>query len=499
MKDVAAAGALTALWGWRAPPLDATAGTPRTGPNLILVYPDQMRGQAMGFLGEEPVRTPRLDAFARQSAVLPQAVVNYPVCSPSRAMLLTGRYPHASGVLGNCNSRTEPYGYELPRDIRCWSDVLHDHGYSLGYIGKWHLDSPRPPYVESPNNTEEMAWNEWTSPSRRHGFDFWHAYGTMDRHTTPMYWDTEAPRDGAVRYQEWGPIHEADLAIRYIQDTDGEHREPGAPFALVVSMNPPHMPYDLVPDEYVQRYADLSLEELTQRPNIPPAGTRWGDYYREHIRDYYGMLTGVDEQFGRILDALEQAGLQDDTIVVFSSDHGNCLGIHDEISKSNAYAESMRVPLLVRWPGRIEARRHDVLFSTPDFLPTLLELMDLGEDIPAGVQGASHARLLTEGTGPGPSSQLFVKPPVGQSDWGVRGVRTHTHTLVVDLMPGEPPSFTLFHDAEDPFQMDDVADARPDVVNALIADELIPWLERTEDPWLGRWRATRAGEGGPPG
>jgi hypothetical protein len=78
-------------------------------------------------------------------------------------------------------------------------------------------------------------------------------------------------------------------------------------------------------------------------------------------------------------------------------------------------------------------------------------------------------------------------------------VRTHTHTLVVDLMPGEPPSFTLFHDAEDPFQMDDVADARPDVVNALIADELIPWLERTEDPWLGRWRATRAGEGRPPG
>jgi arylsulfatase A-like enzyme len=456
-----------------------------------------MRGQALGFLGEEPVRTPRLDAFAAQSVVLPQAVVNYPICSPSRAMLLTGTYPHANGVLGNCNSRTEPYGYELPADASCWSDVLARGGYSLGYIGKWHLDSPRPPYVDSPNNTEAMAWNEWTPPSRRHGFDFWHAYGTMDRHTTPMYWDTDAPREGATRYEEWGPVHEADLAIRYIHDQDGALRDPDAPFALVVSMNPPHMPYDLVPDEYVERYADLSLDDLTRRPNIPPEGERWGDYYREHIRDYYAMITGVDEQFGRILDALDEAGLAQDTIVVFSSDHGNCLGIHDEISKNNAYAESMRVPWLLRWPGRIEPRHDDLLLSTPDFLPTVLELMGFGEDVPAGVEGTSHARVLAEGDGARPTSQLYLKPTVGAPAWGRRGVRTHTHTLVVDLQPGEGPRYTLFHDAEDPYQMEDVAASRPDVVRELVSHELIPWLERTGDPWLERWAAEGHGPDGP--
>jgi len=499
VRDAAAAGAVTALWGWRGAPLEALQSLQdraEGGPNLVVVFPDQMRGQAMGFLGEEPVRTPRLDAFAAQSAVFPQAVANYPVCSPSRAMMLTGTYPHTNGVLGNCNSNTEPHGYELRDGARCWSDVLGEQGYSLGYIGKWHLDSPRSPYVDSPNNTPDFAWNEWTPPSRRHGFDFWHAYGTMDRHTTPMYWDTDAPRDGAVRYDEWGPVHEADLAIRYIQDRDGDLRDPDRPFALMVSMNPPHMPYDLVPEEFVERYADMSLDDLTRRPNIPPAGERWGDYYREHIRNYYAMITGVDEQFGRILDALKEAGLTDDTIVVFSSDHGNCLGIHDQISKSNVYAESMRVPMLMRWPGRIEPAEDDVLFSTPDFLPTLLEVMGFGDDIPDGVQGTSHARLLLEGEGPRPSSQLFVKPPVGQPEWGKRGVRTRTHTLEVDLMPGESPKFRLFHDAEDVYQMEDVASDRPELVEALINEELIPWLERTDDPWLGTWAAAQAASGG---
>ena len=113
-------------------------------PNLLIVYPDQMRGQALGFLGEEPVRTPHLDRFAAQSLVLPQAAASYPVCSPSRAMWMTGAYPWTSAntVHGNCTSRSAPYGVELPVDARCWSDVLHEQGYDLGYVGKWHLTRP---------------------------------------------------------------------------------------------------------------------------------------------------------------------------------------------------------------------------------------------------------------------------------------------------------------------------------------------------------------------
>ena len=151
----------------------AAAAKSPAHPNLVIVFPDQMRGQAIGAAGEDPVVTPNLDAFAKESLYLPHAVSNYPVCSPFRAMLMTGQYPHASGVKNNCLSRTTPYNCELPRNARCWSDVLSDKDYSLGYIGKWHLDSPRPPYVDCKNNRGKDKWNEWCSPDRRHGFDFW--------------------------------------------------------------------------------------------------------------------------------------------------------------------------------------------------------------------------------------------------------------------------------------------------------------------------------------
>ncbi|MCD6194509.1 MAG: sulfatase-like hydrolase/transferase, partial [Candidatus Aminicenantes bacterium] len=149
-----------------------------------------MRGQALGFLHEEIVFTPNLDRCARESVVFSQTVSNYPVCSPFRASLMSGKYPPSHGVLGNCNSKSAEYGYELKTNERCWSDILKEKGYSLGYIGKWHLDNPHKPYVKCYNNTEKFAWNEWCPPERRHGFDFWYAYGTYDRHLNPMYWTT---------------------------------------------------------------------------------------------------------------------------------------------------------------------------------------------------------------------------------------------------------------------------------------------------------------------
>jgi len=176
-------------------------------PNLVLVYPDQMRGQAMGFLGEEPVVTPHLDRFATEGIVLTQAAANYPVCSPSRAMLMTGKYTHANRVLTNCHSRSAPYGVELQEADRCWSDVLSDAGYSLGYIGKWHLDAPYEPYVDCANNRGELKWNEWCPPHRRHGFQFWYAYGTYDYHTRPLYWHTMAGRHEFHYVDQWGPEH----------------------------------------------------------------------------------------------------------------------------------------------------------------------------------------------------------------------------------------------------------------------------------------------------
>jgi len=400
-------------------------------------------------------------------------------------MLMTGKYPHANKVISNCTSKTEPYGVELQESDRCWSDILKDHGYSLGYIGKWHLDSPREPYIDCYNNKGDTKWNEWCPPHRRHGFDYWYSYGTYDYHTRPMYWSNDAKRDEFHFVDQWGPEHEADLAIEYLRNEGGACRDPNKPFGLVVGMNPPHMPYDLVPERYLEQYADVAIEELCSRPNIPPAGTEWGDYYRENIRGYLAMTTGVDDQFGRILQALDDRGLAEDTVVVFTSDHGNCLGIHDQISKGNHYEESLRVPFLIRWPGEIPARRDDLLLSSPDIYPTLMELMGFGDEIPEEVEGVSHAQLLRGNDGPRPNSQLCMGIPPERPDTGWRGLRTHTHTLVIRRAPDQPDEVLLYDNVADPYQLKDIGEDNEPLVESL-SKELDDWLEKTDDPWIGR-------------
>jgi arylsulfatase A-like enzyme len=467
----------------------------------VLVFPDQMRGQALGFLGEEPVLTPNLDRFAAEGIALTQAAVNYPVCSPYRAMMLTGKFPHSNGVLGNCNSASAPFGYELTESAFCWSDLLRNRGYSLGYIGKWHLDSPHRPYVGTSNNTDEMAWNEWTPPNRRHGFDFWYAYGTYDNHNKPEYWTTESPRTERVVVDMWSPEHEADMAIKYIRNDGGSYRDPRRPFALVVSMNPPHMPYQMVPDKYLDMYGDANSEDLIVRANVPPDGSyEFGSPHphgdvgglltdgarlaRRQLKNYFAQTTGVDDQFGRILAALRDEGLEENTIVVFTSDHGNCLGCHNQVSKNVHYEESMRVPFLIRWTGTLPRRTDDLLISSPDIFPTLVGLMGFDADVPADVEGVSYAPLLLSGTGARPSSQLYIWTPLGNPATGRRGVRTHSHTMVVCRTEGAAPHYVLHDNVNDPFQLRNIADDHQDIVQELVESELNPWLEKNRDPWL---------------
>ena len=124
----------------------------------------------MGFLGEEPVVTPNLDRLAQQAIVFTQAASNYPVCSPYRAMLMTGQYPHRNGVISNCLSRTAPYGVELKADAECWSDVLKASDYSLGYLGKWHLEAPYKPYIDCANNRISLMLQHNTqNPEQKKG------------------------------------------------------------------------------------------------------------------------------------------------------------------------------------------------------------------------------------------------------------------------------------------------------------------------------------------
>ena len=356
-------------------------------------------------------------------------------------------------------------------------------------LRKMLFASPFEPYVKSYNNEGEVAWNEWCSPEKRHGFDFWYAYGTYDQHNNPMYWSTNAKRDEAKFVEQWGPEHEADVAINYLQNEEGHYRNPDKPFALVISMNPPHMPYNQVPQKYVETYNHLPIDSLCLKPNIPEEGTRWGDYYRKHIRNYYGMITGIDDQFGRILEKLEDLDLKENTIVLFFSDHGNCLGIHDMISKNNHYEESMRIPFIIRWPGKIDPEKNDLLISVPDFYPTLLGLVNLHEMIPTSIQGDDYSTQIMDGIGNKPESQFYIWVPLGQPEWGHRGVRNHSYTLMVRKMPDQADEIVLHNNISDPYQLINVAEQETDIVTELTR-ELKSWLERMDDPWLKQLKSS---------
>lgn len=456
----------------------------QSSPNLIFIMADQWRGDALGCLGKEAVKTPHLDQLASEGVNFTNAVSSYPVSSPARGMLMTGMYPVHSKVTGNCNSATAPYGVELPESARCWSDVLKDQGYELGYIGKWHLDSPYQPYIETSNNKGKIAWNEWCPKERRHGFSHWIAYGTYDYHLKPMYWDTDASRDEFYFVDQWGPEYETDRAIDYIANQDNKFRDTGKPFALVVSMNPPHTGYELVPDKYKEIYRDVDVETVCNSPIITPKGTKMGDFYRKSVLDYYACMTGVDEQVGRIIRQLKEQGLFENTIVVFTSDHGDSMGMHEHIGKNIYYEEAMRIPMMISWPEKIAPRRDSTLMiAFADLYPSLLSLMGFKEQIPAEVQTFDlSASILSQ-----EKAQEVVQPyyyllPENLMT-GYRGLRTKKYTFVVHATNGRTDEWILFDREQDPFQRNNIAPDQPALIKQF-SSQLKDWLKKTNDPFM---------------
>lgn len=337
----------------------------------------------------DPVHTPRLNDFARESLVLTSAMSNCPLSSPHRGSLLTGMYPNKSGIPLNCNSN-RPIS-SLREDVDCVSDVFSNAGYDCAYFGKLHADFPTPNDPQRPGKYVEdriPAWDAYTPKDRRHGFNYWYAYGTFDEHKNPHYWDTDGKRHDP---REWSPLHESGKVISYLKN-EGNVRDPKKPFFIMVGMNPPHSPYRSLDDCMEQDfnlYKDQPLDSLLVRPNADSKMEK-----AESVRYYFASVTGVDRAFGQILDALKELGLDKNTIVVFSSDHGETMcSQHTDDPKNSPFSESMNVPFLVRFPDKIQPRLDDLMLSSPDIMPTLLGLAGLSDSIPANVQGHNYAPL----------------------------------------------------------------------------------------------------------
>ncbi len=455
-------------------------------PNIVFVLTDSYRLQALGSMDADPVSTPNLDAFAAESVSLSHCVSNRPICSPYRGMMLTGMYSHKSGVPRNCNS-DRPDCYLRPH-TRCWSDILAENGYSLGYIGKWHLDYPddQPYKWLSERQWKERQWDAFTPPGpKRHGFGFWYAYGCCNNHMQPHYWTGNGGIESRIDVDQWSAEHETDVAIEFLRNEDGVYRDDRQPFALVLSTNPPHGPHDLVPEKYREMYRDKPVEELLNRTNVN-LETRHGRQASEEAADYFAMCTAVDENVGRLLDEIDRLGMRDNTVVIFTSDHGEMLGSHGRMHKSVWYDESMLVPFLMRAPGIATPRRDDLLLSTPDLCPTLLALAGHTDKIPEGLQGRNLSRVLCTGEGERPDGAIYISPGKEGPSIGARGLRTHRYTYIVQRPTGnqDDEAILLFDSESDPYQMTNIADREPETARRL-HQQLIDELRKIEDPWGG--------------
>lgn len=459
--------------------------------NLLYVFADQWRYPAIGYAQADPVLTPNMDGFAEESCCFEHAYSTFPLCTPHRGSLMTGRYPFSIGLWTNCKTGLEEKLMLKPQET-CIGNVLKDAGYQTAYIGKWHLDAAEQNFCAHPASGAQH-WDAYTPPGeRRQGFDHWLSYGACDDHLHPHYW-SDSPRQ--IRPEKWSAEYETDKTLEYLK----EHREDQAPFALFLSYNPPHLPYELVPERLYAKFRDMPPR---WRPNVPEE--KRTPEMEVIARQYFAAVHGIDEQFGRILGFLREHGMEEDTLVVLSADHGEMLGSHGLMSKNVWYEESIHIPLLMRQKGRIPAGRSDVMFASPDHMPTLLELLHL--PVPDTCEGISHkaSALGEEETAPRQmflcsypgmpeSVSAFAKLGMSHKAHGWRGIKTPEYTYVITngYMPDEKQAEYLYDDRTDPWQLHPRKIRRDNKEPLILGfrQQLRNYLAMLDDPFL--WEKER--------
>jgi arylsulfatase A-like enzyme len=433
-------------------------------PNVLFVFGDQWRASSTGFDGNPDVKTPHLDSFARESIHLPNAVALCPVCTPWRGTFLTGQTPDKHGLFLN----DAPLNPDLPTIGKAFKSA----GYDTGWIGKWHVDG--------------HGRMKPIPPERHQGFDYWKVLECTHNYNESYYYDHDDP---TMRLWEgYDAIAQTKDAVQWIQN-----RSSGCPFFLSLSWGPPHNPYDSAPEAYRNLY---DPDALHIPPNVPP-DLHQDEKFRNSLAGYYAHCSTLDDCFGSLMQCLEAQGIAEDTVVVFTSDHGDFVGAYGLYDKQGPWDESARVPLLIRHPARFGTggRKNDLVFNTLDFYPTLCALAGVEVPAEAGLDGHDRSGVLDSGEPPDSNLSLiaayhtFGNWPKNSARRGdplyfardYRGIRTATHTYVID----HNGPWLLYHNLQDPHQtrnlIDDPAHA---TVREQLAGLLSEEMKRLQDDFL---------------
>jgi arylsulfatase A-like enzyme len=481
LKGIAAATAVSVL-GPKLRSVDAARTPPKL--NVLFVLADQWRHQAFAHQGDPNLKTPNMDLLATQGSRWQRCYATNPVCTPNRSCLLTGQFSHQTGMVHN--------DLMMPPDTRSVAESFVDAGYATHYIGKWHMDGPTTPGFVPP------GW-------RRRGFQTFEGFNSGHYYPTGAHYFTD---DGKLLWPNvYEPVYQTDLAIEFMKKKQADSK----PFFCYLSWGPPHMPYK--PPREWDRFDPKSLQ---WRPNVPEyekerPGTR------KSLAGYYGLCESLDHEMGRLMKFLDEAGLADNTLLVFNSDHGDMHGSHGLHFKSKPEDESLHVPLFMRFPGKIAAgQKPETLISTVDIMPSILSMCGLkpiptafGVDKSAAVLGGkvdcdsvySMGCIRHSGTVPAseeagaqpaskpvvpennPAISIYYDPP----EW--RCLVTDTHKLIVK----KDNTHGLFDLVKDPYEMTNLWDnpQMASLQNKLL-DRMKQWQKETGDVFPAESRPAKA-------
>ncbi|HKA02287.1 MAG TPA: arylsulfatase, partial [Candidatus Solibacter sp.] len=351
----------------------AQSSRPRTArPNILLLMADQFRPDCLGAAGNRAIHTPNLDRIAAEGVRFTNAYSSMPTCTPARSGLLSGLAPWNHGMLRMAGGIAQRYPVEMPRALR-------DAGYHTTAIGKLHYHVQRNLHGYHHTLLDESGREE--TPDFRSDYRswFWSEAPHLDPDATGLGWNDYDARPYALPEHLHPTAWIGQTAAKWIET----YQRP-EPFFLKVSFERPHSPYD-PPERLWRRYQDAGLPPAYvanwaakyARPSGPQSDAWHGDFGAEQVRrsrqGYYGSVEFVDEQIGRVLEALHRRGWTDETLIVFLSDHGDMLGDHNLWRKSYAYDSSARVPFLMRVPGAPKGVANHNVIELRDVLPTFLE------------------------------------------------------------------------------------------------------------------------------
>ena len=465
-------------------PAGTSCGGTRTverQPNIVLFMTDQLRRDALGCYGNAICRTPNLDRVAAAGVRFDNAFTVSPVCSPARASIMTGLYPHNHGVM--LNTHIAPaWSPGLARDTPTFSSILADAGYALDYVGKWHVHADLTPRDFGFDRHEVCPPRYEPVPGTESFIDF----GNGSRQLAAAVNRTDV--------SETAPAVLTGTAIRQVRERAAQRR----PFFLRIDLIEPHFPC-VPPEPYGSMYAP---EDIPPWPNFrddfvgKPAGHlrklrewhlegREWDWWSRVVAAYYGVVSHVDDCVGEMLAAIEDLGIAEDTVFVFCTDHGDALGSHGHFEKAGTmYDEIFRVPMLMRGPRDLAPRGDIGAFArSMDLMPTFVEWA--GARVPEGLDGRSLAPLARGERVAGWPDAVYCEHH-GEV-WGYqsqRMVRTRRWKYVYD-----PHSTDELYDLhEDPGELvNRVEDPACREVLREMQARLLGWNDATGDIFQWRW------------